>query len=122
MAFFKKAQAGQIKTDLQDDDEVKEVLPDLPAAGARNFVSHSCFVFLRLKVDLRSLVDRNQTTCLNEAPKHEWENILDEGNNNWLESDCDEQLLLNVRFDSACQIHSLVLHSGDLCMSMQQHR
>ena len=39
--FFKKAQAGQIKTDLEED-EVKEVLPDLPQAGAKNFVSYFC--------------------------------------------------------------------------------
>ena len=36
--FFKRAQAGEIKSTLDDEDEVKEVKPDLPQAGAKNFV------------------------------------------------------------------------------------
>jgi hypothetical protein len=35
--FFKRASRGEVKATL--DDEVKEVQPHLPQAGAKNFVS-----------------------------------------------------------------------------------
>lgn len=62
------------------------------------------------------LIDAKQTTCLNEALKHEWQSALDKGVPEWLESDVDEQLLLNIRFSSSrIQIHSIVIESNDLC-------
>eukprot|EP01127_Copromyxa_protea_P016141 TRINITY_DN4745_c0_g1_i1.p1 TRINITY_DN4745_c0_g1~~TRINITY_DN4745_c0_g1_i1.p1 ORF type:complete len:279 (-),score=47.23 TRINITY_DN4745_c0_g1_i1:157-993(-) len=98
--FFKKAQAGLVKSSLEDD-EVQEIKLNFQQAGAKNFV------------DLRPLINLDQTTCLNEAPNQEWNYVL-EDNAHWLESDVDEQLLFNVRFNSSCRLHSIIVHSENL--------
>jgi len=101
--LFCKIQAGETPVSLQvEEPEVQEVQFQLPIAETKT------------SFDLGRLVDLNQTTCLNEAKGHEWNNVFS-SDESWLESDVDEQLLLNIRFISLCSLHALVIHAANMC-------
>ena len=57
-------------------------------------------------MDLSSFIDKSQSECLNEADDHPYSHCLTSGGG-YLESDCDEQLILSVSFNQAVKIHSL---------------
>jgi hypothetical protein len=58
--------------------------------------------------NLRDFVQTAQLECLNESPSHTKAAIFtDDGS--YLESDCDEQLLLTIPFSQNVKIHSLRL-------------
>ncbi|XP_043251191.1 thioredoxin-like protein 1 [Colletes gigas] len=56
--------------------------------------------------DLSSFITKTQCECLNESDEHNFLQCLtaDDG---YLESDCDEQLILSITFSQAVKIHSL---------------
>ncbi|CUA74941.1 PITH domain-containing protein At3g04780 [Arabidopsis thaliana] [Rhizoctonia solani] len=70
-----------------------------------------------VKVSLLEYLDSTQLNCLNESDTHNIKGIL--GNkilntgNSYLESDSDEQLLLNLHFNQAIRIRSIVIHTAD---------
>lgn len=45
---------------------------------------------------LNSQIDQSQVHCLNETPDHTLKGLLRGGGDKWLESDADEQLLLQI--------------------------
>ena len=51
-------------------------------------------------------MSKNQCECLNESDDHPYDHCLTPGGG-FLESDCDEQILLNLAFNQAVKIHSL---------------
>ncbi|XP_033336587.1 thioredoxin-like [Megalopta genalis] len=57
-------------------------------------------------MDLITFITKTQCECLNESDEHNFLQCLssDEG---YLESDCDEQLILSIAFMQAVKIHSL---------------
>ncbi|XP_053975218.1 thioredoxin-like protein 1 [Hylaeus anthracinus] len=57
-------------------------------------------------MDLNTLITKSQCECLNESDEHNFLQCLtaDDG---YLESDCDEQLILSIAFQQAVKIHSL---------------
>lgn len=57
-------------------------------------------------MDLNTFITKNQCECLNEADDHTLEHALTSGGG-YLQSDCDEQLILSVTFNQAVKIHSL---------------
>lgn len=64
-------------------------------------------------MDLSSLINKSASECLNESDDHKLEHCLS-NKKGYLESDCDEQLIINVGFNQAVKLHSLKLHcSGD---------
>jgi len=57
-------------------------------------------------MDLTSFVDKRGSECLNESDDHPYIHCLTPGGG-YLESDCDEQLILALTFNQAMKIHSL---------------
>ncbi|KAL2743876.1 thioredoxin-like protein [Vespula maculifrons] len=57
-------------------------------------------------MDLNTFIAKTQCECLNESDDHNFVQCLttDDG---YLESDCDEQLILSITFTQAVKVHSL---------------
>ena len=56
--------------------------------------------------DLSNYINASGSNCLNESDDHTHANVFKK-DNSYLESDCDEQLLLSITFNQAMRIHSL---------------
>lgn len=63
-------------------------------------------------MDLNVFVTKNQCECLNESDDHTLEHALTSGGG-YLQSDCDEQLILSITFNQAVKIHSLKLKAPE---------
>jgi len=57
-------------------------------------------------MDLHQYIDKQHAACLNENKDHPWQNVLTT-TSDYLESDCDEQLLLYIPFNQAVKLHSI---------------
>ncbi|KAJ3732721.1 DUF1000-domain-containing protein [Lentinula guzmanii] len=69
-------------------------------------------------VSLLQFLDLQQSNCLNEALEHNFKSIVSSKSLNtsssYLESDADEQLLLNIAFNQSVRVKSLVIKSTDI--------
>lgn len=67
--------------------------------------------------DLLEHIDFSTLECLNEAPNHVAALALKQGYREqdelFLESDTDEQLLLNIRFHQRVRLHSIAIKAID---------
>jgi len=61
-------------------------------------------------VFLNDLIEINRSKCLNESRHHKWQSILS-NDRSYLESDCDEQLLISICFRRHVRIHSLKINA-----------
>ena len=59
--------------------------------------------------DLTHLIFKAQCECLNQSDDHSWENVLNTSTATYLESDCDEQLILFITFNQVVKLHSLMI-------------
>lgn len=57
-------------------------------------------------MDLNSFLEKNRSECLNENDEHPYTHALTSGGG-FLESDCDEQLILALTFNQAVKVHSI---------------
>lgn len=57
-------------------------------------------------MDITSFLDKSKCECLNESDDHPYAHCL-QGGGGFLESDCDEQLILALTFNQAMKVHSL---------------
>ncbi|RZC38103.1 thioredoxin-like protein 1 [Asbolus verrucosus] len=57
-------------------------------------------------MDLQPFIMKAQCECLNESDEHSLEHGLNSGGG-FLQSDCDEQLIISIAFNQAVKIHSL---------------
>ena len=64
-------------------------------------------------MDLSSLINKSQCECLNESDDHTLKNIFQKGKSLYLESDCDEQMLISISFNQPVKLHSLRLNAPD---------
>ncbi|KDN51694.1 hypothetical protein RSAG8_00241, partial [Rhizoctonia solani AG-8 WAC10335] len=68
-------------------------------------------------VSLLEYLDSTQLNCLNESDTHNIKSILGNKTLNtgksYLESDSDEQLLINLYFNQAVRIRSILIHTAD---------
>ncbi|TRM59484.1 PITH domain-containing protein [Schizophyllum amplum] len=67
---------------------------------------------------LLDLLDLSQLNCLNESDEHTLKSILggktrSRDSSQYLLSDADEQLVLNITFNQAVRIRSLVIHTAN---------
>lgn len=62
--------------------------------------------------DLTEFVTLNQVECLNQSNTHNVRNIFKK-DGTYLESDVDEQLIMNVPFNQAVKLHSIKIIPGD---------
>lgn len=61
-------------------------------------------------MDLSSFIMKNDSECLNQDDEHPYTLALS-GGPGFLQSDCDEQLVLSITFTQAVKIHSLKFKS-----------
>merc|ERR1719233_1092204 len=59
-------------------------------------------------MDLSTFIDKAQSECLNEDDDHPYSHCLTSGGG-FLQSDCDEQLILALSFNQGVKIHSIKL-------------
>jgi len=57
-------------------------------------------------MDLASLINKSGCECLNESDDHTLDHALS-NKGGYLESDCDEQLIISLTFNQAVKLHSL---------------
>ncbi|KAL3285493.1 hypothetical protein HHI36_000025 [Cryptolaemus montrouzieri] len=57
-------------------------------------------------MDLQPFITKAQCECLNESDEHTLEHGLTSGGG-FLQSDCDEQLIISIAFNQAVKIHSI---------------
>jgi len=57
-------------------------------------------------VDLASYIQEAKSECLNEDDEHPYSHCLKEGGG-YLQSDCDEQLILSIAFNQMVKVHSI---------------
>ncbi|XP_045474569.1 thioredoxin-like protein 1 [Harmonia axyridis] len=57
-------------------------------------------------LDLQPFITKAECECLNESDDHTLEHCLTSGNG-FLQSDCDEQLIISIAFNQAVKIHSI---------------
>ena len=64
-------------------------------------------------MDLSTFLNKAQSECLNEDDEHPYGHCLT-GGGGYLQSDCDEQLILALSFNQAVKIHSMKIKApGD---------
>lgn len=84
------------------EDKIRELTENsetLSAAAAESGVAGY--------LDLSSFINKSQSECLNESDQHNLGHALLPGSGFYLESDCDEQLIINLAFNQPVKIHSL---------------
>ncbi|ESK90059.1 thioredoxin-like protein 1 [Moniliophthora roreri MCA 2997] len=69
-------------------------------------------------VSLLEFLDLQQLNCLNESPDHRLKPIVESKSMNkssekFLQSDADEQLLLNIAFNQTVRVKSIIIKSED---------
>jgi len=67
-------------------------------------------------VFLNNLILTDRSACLNESTNHRWANTL-HTDDSYLESDCDEQLLLCLSFRRPVRLHSLKIRAPRTVMA-----
>jgi len=60
------------------------------------------------QANLTQILDKSRTECLNQSDDHVLEHALAAGDG-YLESDCDEQLLITMAFTQRVKVHSLYI-------------
>lgn len=63
-------------------------------------------------VDLSSCINKSSCECLNDSDDHPFANSLTSGDS-YLESDCDEQLILSYGFNQSVKLHSLKIEAPE---------
>ncbi|XP_054161432.1 thioredoxin-like protein 1 [Oppia nitens] len=58
-------------------------------------------------IELNTFINKTGSECLNESDEHPLSGCLTSGSNTYLESDCDEQLIINLAFNQPLKLHSL---------------
>lgn len=61
------------------------------------------------QITLRSFIDLSKSECLNESDDHPFTAALEPGDDEYLESDCDEQLIIALGFLQPVKLHSIHL-------------
>ncbi|KAG7210197.1 hypothetical protein KM043_011752 [Ampulex compressa] len=63
-------------------------------------------------MDLVTFITKSQCECLNESDDHNFAQCLT-SDGGYLESDCDEQLILSITFSQAVKVHSLKIKAPE---------
>ncbi|WAR29944.1 TXNL1-like protein [Mya arenaria] len=78
-------------------------------AQAQGVSAMPTFIFYKNKMDLSTFINKSGCECLNEADDHPLAHCLS-SKGGYLESDCDEQLLISIEFSQPVKLHSLKLY------------
>ena len=55
------------------------------------------------------MIDKSSSECLNESDSHPFQHALSASTGQYLESDCDEQLIIVLAFQQPVKLHSIQL-------------
>lgn len=64
-------------------------------------------------VDLTSFITKSGCECLNESDDHPLAHCLDNSKQTYLESDCDEQLIITLSFSQPIKLHSIKIKASE---------
>lgn len=64
-------------------------------------------------VDLVSFITKSGCECLNESDDHPLAHCLDTNKQTYLESDCDEQLIITLAFSQPIKLHSIKIRAPE---------
>lgn len=64
-------------------------------------------------VDLSSFITKSGCECLNESDDHPLAHCLDASKQTYLESDCDEQLIITLAFSQPIKLHSIKIRAPE---------
>jgi len=64
-------------------------------------------------VDLSSVITKSGCECLNESDEHPLAHCLESNKQTFLESDCDEQLIITLSFSQPIKLHSIKVRAPD---------
>ena len=81
------------------EDKIAELAAQTPATGDDSGVPGH--------MDLSGMLLEGSCECLNESDDHPLKNALKSDSDEYLESDCDEQLIINLSFSQAVKLHSV---------------
>eukprot|EP00043_Microstomoeca_roanoka_P006509 m.63336 g.63336 ORF g.63336 m.63336 type:complete len:290 (-) comp13442_c0_seq2:1049-1918(-) len=106
MPTFKFLQGTQVVQSLQgaDQNALEETVKSLLSANGSSFESDSC---IKGQWILNKHLNKAQMECLNQSDEHTLANALTEDTDTYLESDCDEQLMLSFHFTLPVKLHSM---------------
>lgn len=63
-------------------------------------------------MDLLTFITKSDSECLNESDEHPFSNCLTAGEQ-YLQSDCDEQLIISLSFNQSIKLHSLKIRAPE---------
>ena len=69
-------------------------------------------------MDLLGVINSSGSECLNESDSHPFQHALNSSDDQYLESDCDEQLIIFLAFQQPIKLHSLQLVGPENGMAM----
>lgn len=84
------------------ESKIRELASDSGDAGQSN-----CNV--PGHIDLNSMINKSESECLNESDDHNLAGCLTSSSSSYLESDCDEQLIINLTFTQHVKLHSILI-------------
>ena len=72
-------------------------------------VVNTCTPRLCWQMSLLGVIDKSGSECLNESDSHPFQHALSASAGQYLESDCDEQLIIVLAFQQPIKLHSIQL-------------
>ena len=90
-----------------DSTALENKIRELVGSGEGEEGSHSESGGVAGHIDLSSFINKSESECLNESDDHNLSGCLTSGSNTYLESDCDEQLIINLSFNQPLKLHSI---------------
>lgn len=98
-------------------DELKaKIEKALSSAGDESSSSSSKELFGIKGSDVSGQIDKSKSECLNEDDEHPWQNaVIEHQSDASLKSDCDEQLLLRVEFQSPIKLYGIKIAGNLQC-------
>ena len=66
-------------------------------------------IVVLVQMSLLGLIDSSGSECLNESDSHPFQHALNASTDQYLESDCDEQLIIVLAFQQPIKLHSIQL-------------
>ena len=76
--------------------------------GYRHSWYHT-LLWLSWQMSLLGVIDNSGSECLNESDSHPFQHALNASTDQYLESDCDEQLIIVLAFQQPIKLHSIQL-------------
>lgn len=94
------------------EDKIIELANQSDSAGQDASGSSSETSAYGPHVDLSSFITKSGCECLNESDDHPLAHCLDNNKQTYLESDCDEQLIMTFSFSQPIKLHSIKIKAS----------